>query len=157
MPFIALKCNLSYTHIMGFEWKQRFLGRSPLTIVELIIAVMTIVGGIYLAILIPQLTEQFAQASVLIKIVSSFVPLVILAVLLIGSALLDIIGIYRQNYRMRYYGLFGMLLVRFYSLLATIFGIGFLPLTWLPNLTIILVLSVCYFVVRGRMKWRVME
>ena len=140
---------------MGFDWKRRFLGHSPLTVVELIISLVTVVGGLYLLALLPLVLESIAalQLSAVMAVIASPVAILVLIFWILGFAILDIIGIAKQNYRMRYYGLFGMILSRIYGLIASILYNGIFPITWLPNLTIILIMVVCYFVVRGRMKW----
>lgn len=131
---------------------RRRLGATsnPLIVIEWIIAIVTLVGGVYLLSpvfnvgLLVSLNSPIAQA------VASSVGIIALAVISIFSALLLIAGIVNRKVKWRSAALFINGLVRLYAFLAGLLINGLLPLTWLSPFALMLIT----FYIWGRIRKR---
>lgn len=129
--------------------KYRWLGRSPLTIVELVIAISTIVGGLYVLSPLLDLSVMLNGASPFVQIVGHTTGLYIFGTFFLSSGAIMLIGFVRRDYHWRSVGLFMNIMARLYVLVTTIMINGLLPLTWLSPLTVLVIAIICYLVVRG--------
>lgn len=127
----------------------RVFERSPLTIIELIIAVATIIGGLYVFTPFLVVGIDVSHGPQIAKLIASTLGIAAVGGVAVLAGALSIFGIYKRSYKLRSAGLFTNIILRTYTLSATILIQGFLPLTWLSGLTILLVLIVCWIVVRG--------
>ena len=127
----------------------RFWGRNPLTIVEFIIAVASIIGGVYVASPLIIYSSLVNGATPLVAALAHPVALVAFGVLLALSGIIVIAGIFMHRYRWRANGLFLNILLRIYGIIVTFLIQGLLPLTWLATLTVTIIALVCYLYDRG--------
>lgn len=134
---------------MGLFSRFRFWGRNPLTIVELIIGIFSMVGGLYVISPIMQYSVAVNGATPTILLLSHPIAIAIYGAIFIISGLLIVLGVWKRKYQLRSWGLFSNILVRMYGLTGTFIIQGFLPLTWLSTLVVILIAVVCYVTVRG--------
>lgn len=134
---------------MGFLGRVRFLGRSPLTIVELIIGIGAIVGGLYLVSpFLPVIPAAYAT-SMVGEILTHPVALFIFGAVYTASGLSSVVGIISRRTTLRSVGMFWNILCRTYGLCTIFILAGFLPLTWLPSATVLLIAVVVYIWLRG--------
>lgn len=133
----------------GFLARFKFWGRSPLTIVEVVIGIVTIVAGVY--ILSPALVYSTTMngASPLVATLGSQLGISLFGGFFLLSGLVMLYGIFKRNYRIRSAGLFMNILARTYGLIGYFLVTGILPLTWLSSLTILIIAVICWVVVRG--------
>jgi hypothetical protein len=126
--------------------------RSPLKVIKWIIAVTSIVGGLY--VMSPLLTYSTAAfgAGALAQTIVNPVGIFIFGLLFFASGALLVVGLIWDKKTLRAYGLFANIVLRIYSLFGTWLTIGFLPLSWLSNLAIILIAIVVYLAVRWEQK-----
>lgn len=134
---------------MRFLGRARFLGRSPLTIVELIIAIGAIVGGLY--VMSPALVYSTAVngASPLIQILAHHVAILIYGATYVTAGALSVYGIIIRNTALRSIGLFWQTLSRAYGLIGTFLVQGLLPFTWWSSAIVIFISIVVYIWLRG--------
>jgi hypothetical protein len=126
--------------------------RSPLKVIKWIIAVTSIIGGLY--VMSPLLTYSTAAfgAGALAQTIVNPVGIFIFGLLFFASGALLVVGLIWDKKTLRAYGLFANIVLRIYSLFGTWLTVGFLPLSWLSNLAIILIAIVVYFAVRWEQK-----
>lgn len=133
----------------------QFWGRNPLTIVEFILAVASLLSGIYLMSPLLHYATVTQGATPLVATLGSPIALFAFGALLALSGLFIIIGIFRRSYRIRTNALFLNILCRIYSVTISIFVGGLLPPLWLPPLTVLCITVVCYIAARGMLYTRV--
>lgn len=134
---------------MGFLGRVKFLGRSPLTIIELIIAVGAVVGGLY--VLSPLLAYSTAINGATPVISALGHPLAVGAYgacYFLGGGI-SIIGIFSRRVGFRSVGIFVSMMARTYGLFVTFLIQGFLPLTWWSSAIVLAVSVVIYIWLRG--------
>lgn len=137
-------------HMKGLGYRLlRIRWHSPLTIVELIIAISTIVGGVYVLSPLLDISTYLHSASPLVATLGSDIGILLFGLIFLISGILMLVGVIVGNYRLRSIGLFTNFMSRLYVILATFIIQGFLPLTWVSNFTIGVIAIVCYLVVRG--------
>lgn len=127
----------------------RWLGRSPLTIVELIVGIATVISGVYVLTPLIDYSTYLHGATPLVATLGSALGIHIFGAFYLLSGLLIIYGIFKRNYRARSVGLFMNILGRTYILLAGFLIQGFLPFTWLNPFVMILIVTICWLVVKG--------
>jgi len=88
-------------------------------------------------------------ATPLVATIANPIALICYGVFLLIAGALVVAGIIKRKYRWRSSGLFMIILIRTYGLLVGFLVAGFLPLTWLASLVVLLTAVVCYIVVRG--------
>lgn len=147
-PF-AFWRKYGYYYRMGFLGRVRFLGRSPLTIVELILAISAIVGGLYLLSPLLAYSTVINGASPLVQTLGHPVAIMFYGIIYITGGLMSTVGIFMRKTVLRSTGMFLIMLVRTYGLFITFLVQGFLPLTWLSSATVIGVSVVVYIWLRG--------
>lgn len=126
--------------------------KSPIKVIKWIISITSIVGGLY--VMSPLLTYSSATfgAGALAQTIANPVGIFIFGFLFFASGALLAAGLIWDKKSWRAYGLFANILLRVYSLIGTWLTIGFLPLTWLSNLAIVLIAIVVYLAVRWEQK-----
>lgn len=126
--------------------------RSPLKVIKWIIAIVSIIGGLY--VMSPLLTYSSATfgAGALAQTIANPTGIFIFGFLFSASGALLAAGLVWDKKSWRAYGLFANILLRIYSLIGTWLTIGFLPLTWLSNFALILIAIVVYLAVRWEQK-----
>lgn len=126
--------------------------RSPLKVIKWIIAIVSIIGGLY--VMSPLLTYSSATfgAGALAQTIANPTGIFIFGFLFFASGALLAAGLVWDKKSWRAYGLFANILLRIYSLIGTWLTIGFLPLTWLSNFALILIAIVVYLAVRWEQK-----
>lgn len=134
---------------MRFLGRVRFLGRSPLTIVELIIAIGAIVGGLYVMSPILAYSTAVNGASPLIQILGHPVAILIYGGMYVASGATSVYGILSRNTALRSIGLFCQTLCRTYGLIGTFLIQGFLPFTWWSSSIVIFISIIVYIWLRG--------
>jgi hypothetical protein len=134
---------------MGFLDKFRFWGRNPLTIVEMIIGITSVVGGLY--VLSPLLVYSTAinGAGPIVALIAHPIGIMIFGLIIVISGLMMVIGVWKRKYKIRSWGLFVNILARTYALIGGFLISGFLPLTWMSSFVVLLITILCYIVVRG--------
>ncbi len=126
--------------------------RTPLKMIKWIIATASIIGGLY--VMSPLLNYSTAAfgAGALAQTIANPVGIFIFGFLFFASGALIVVGLIWDKKTLRAYGLFANIVLRTYSLLGTWLTIGFLPLTWLSNLAVLLIAIVVYLAVRWEQK-----
>lgn len=137
---------------MGAFSRVRFLGQSPLTCIELIIAISAVVGGLYVMSPFLVVNVSLTQAPSLVQNLASYTGIIILGLAAVLNGLVMLWGIFRRNYAIRSLGLFTNILLRLYVIIATIAAQGFFPMTWLSSLTIMGIAVICWLHVRGQIR-----
>ena len=134
---------------MGVLGRVRFLGRSPLTIVELIIAIGAIVGGLY--VMSPFLTYSTAVngASPIVHVLGHPVALMVYGAIFVLSGVASIYGIITRRTNFRSSGLFWNMMARTYGLFGTFMVQGLLPFTWWSSAVVLAISVVVYIWLRG--------
>ena len=104
---------------------------------ELVLVVASILQGIY--IFTPLYTYSVATNGLSPFVVALMHPAAIFIYmgLLIISAVVIAVGIWKESPRTRASGLFGQILLIFYNVLVTILAAGPLPITWIYAATVI--------------------
>lgn len=134
---------------MGFFGRVRFLGRSPLTIVELIISISAIVGGLYLLSPFLAYSTMVNGASPLVATLSHPFAIVAYGLVFITGGSMSVYGIFSRRTLWRSTGIFIQMLVRTYGIFVTFLIQGALPLTWLSSFVVVCVSVVIYIWLRG--------
>jgi hypothetical protein len=116
-------------------WKER----SPLTIVELIIAVFTVIGGLYVMSPLVVVDVSITHFASVANFIAGQAGLILLGVAAVFSGMATIVGVCRRNYRMRSAGMFSNILLRVYAFTASL--IFFAPIS--INFTAITLLAIC--------------
>lgn len=128
--------------------RYRPKSRSHISIIEMAIHAQAVVGGFYIAS--PFATFTFAQpyAATLLTALTTGWPLFLLA---IGSIVVGALGLYavkKRNFKFRSSMMFANIMLQFYALSAILLVQGLLPLSWLLNVTILIISVVCWAVLR---------
>lgn len=126
---------------------------NPLIVVEWIIVLVTLVGTLWLFFPLFSGVEFVQSNSPIISIIASFLGILALAVVALGSNLLLIAGIVKRKAKWRSAALFTLGLLRLYAVLAGILINGLLPLTWLSSFGLMLI---CFYI-WGRIRKRGVE
>ena len=134
---------------MGFLGRVKFLGRSPLTIIELIIAIGAIVGGLYVMSPVLAYSTAVNGASAVVQILGHPVALMIYGGSYVVAGVISVYGILTRKTVLRSVGLFWNMLNRTYGLMGTFLVQGFLPFTWLSSFMVIVISLVVYLWIRG--------
>lgn len=124
--------------------------RNPVTIIERVISLITLVGGIYVLSPILSVPAQYVTGSVVSQIVVSQVGILAIGLFASAFALWNLYAIHKRSYRQRAASTFAMAMLRLYVILATILIVGLFPLSWLSSFTIVIILSVCYLYDRAK-------
>lgn len=126
--------------------------RTPLRFVEWIISSAAIVSGLY--VMSPLLNYSTATfgAGALAQTIAQPIGIFIFGFLMFASGALIVVGLIRDNKRFRAYGLFANFCCRSYALFGTWLTIGFLPLTWLASLAVLLITIIAYLAIRWEQK-----
>jgi hypothetical protein len=121
-------------------------------VIKWIISLTSIVGGLY--VMSPLLTLSTANygAGALAQTIANPTGIFIFGFLFFASGALLAAGLIWDKKTWRAYGLFANILLRIYSLIGTWLTVGFLPLSWLSNLAVILIAIVVYLAVRWEQK-----
>jgi hypothetical protein len=121
-------------------------------VIKWIISLTSIVGGLY--VMSPLLTLSTANygAGALAQTIANPTGIFIFGFLFFASGALLAVGLIWDKKTLRAYGLFANILLRTYSLIGTWLTVGFLPLTWLSNLAVLLIAIVVYLAVRWEQK-----
>lgn len=125
----------------------------PLLVVQWIIAISAIIGGIYVVSPFMRLSILFNGKSAVIQTVGSEWGIYLFGGMFILSGVLMIAGIILRKVQLRSLGLFINGLCRLYAIIAAILAVGILPLTWLSNFTIMCIV----FYIWGRIRRRGIE
>jgi hypothetical protein len=122
--------------------------RSPLKVIKWIIAIVSIVGGLY--VMSPLLNYSTAAfgAGALAQTIANPIGIFTFGLLFTASGALLVAGLIWNKKTWRAYGLLANIALRIYSLIGTWLTVGFLPLSWLSNLAVILIAIVVYLAVR---------
>lgn len=117
------------------ETSRRRLGNSsnPLIIIEWIISISTIIGGLYLLSPVWKLGYVLNSTGPIAQAVTSEIGIVAVAVFAIFTGLLVIAGIIKRKVAWRSAGLFLNGMLRLYALIAGILLNGLFPMTWLSS------------------------
>ncbi len=143
---------MTYNRYMS---RLRFVSKiiyNPIKSIQWIIAVQTIVGGIYLVSPLVEYVSNNVAPSALVQIISSSTGIAIVGIIFLLSGTILTIGLLKDKPQWRATGLFVSAGVRLYGLWAVWLINGFLPLTWLGNFTIMLITIVLYFVTKWEQK-----
>ena len=129
------------------------IGRSPLACIELIIAISAVVGGLY--VLSPYLvvTVSIIDAPNIVQNLATTTGIVTLGIASIMNGLVMIYGVVTNKYKVRSIGLFINIILRLYVTIVTIIAQGLFPMTWLANVTIMLIAAVCYLQIRVKVNF----
>lgn len=127
--------------------------RSPLIVIEWIIAIFTTIGAVYT--LSPMLDFSIAQngPTPFVSVVGSDLGITIFGIVFLISALILVYGIVRRKQGWRSLGLFLNGLTRLYIIIATFLATGPFPFTWLSNAAVM----VMAFYIWGRLRKRGLE
>lgn len=117
--------------------------------VELIIGISAIVGGLYVLSPFLVIGLELSGAPSVVKILATPAPIFALGLVAVLNGIAMVYGIFARNYRVRSIGLFVQILLRLYVIIVVIAAQGLFPLDWLANATLLGVSIVCYLVVRG--------
>ena len=121
---------------MGTLRKFGIIGANPLIVVEMALAVQTLLGGAYLLNFVLS-NQKVAAGSAFIQIVASDFGIILFASLFILTGLIIIAGIVKRKVKWRQTGLFWNILTRFYALLTGLIANGLFPPSWLPSATLL--------------------
>lgn len=137
---------------MGFlrGLRGRIRGRNPLTYIELMIAITSVIGGVYILSPFVVLNLPPSTGSTVILAITSQLGVAALGVAAIVSGLMIIWGILALRTRPRQWGLFLGILLRFYTVFATLLIYGLVPLNWMNSLVQALIMAVCYINLKSR-------
>lgn len=126
--------------------------RTPLKIIEWIISIVTIIGGLY--VVSPLLSYSTANfgAGAIAQTIAHPIGILIFGVIFLVSGLLLAYGLLKDIPKVRSFALMMMIACRTYSLIGTWITIGFLPLTYLSNVALIFIAVVVYLVIRWEQK-----
>jgi len=126
--------------------------RSPIKVIKWIISLTSMVGGLY--VMSPLLTLSTVKygAGALAQTIANPTGIFIFGFLFFASGALLAVGLIWDKKTLRAYGLLANILLRIYSLIGTWLTVGFLPLSWLSNLAVILIAIVVYLAVRWEQK-----
>lgn len=117
--------------------------------IEYIIAIVTIVSGVYVLSPFLTLSTSINGPSPLIATLGSTLAVHIYGVFLLIAGFLLLYGLIKhKNWPCRQ-GLLIIALTRLYGVFGAIIVIGILPLTWLPTFTVFLIVSVLWWA-RGK-------
>lgn len=131
----------------------RIHGHDPLTVIELITAVFLVIGGIYVASPILDVTVLLSEAPRAIQALGSTAGLLTLGLSCITIGLVHIWSIMRYKYKVRAAMVFTHIMVRLYTILAVITAQGIFPLDWLNSFILVCILSVCYLVNKRKIRF----
>lgn len=125
------------------------MGRSPLTIVELIVSIGAIVSGLYVISPMLAYSTSINGASAIVQILGHPVAIMLYGGLFLVSGVLSVFGIITRRTTLRSIGLFWQLAARTYGLLGTFLVQGFLPFTWWSSAIVLFISLVVYVWIRG--------
>lgn len=123
---------------------------NPLIVIQWIIALISLVAGVYMVSPLLQLSIDLHGKSAFVATVGSNYGVVIFGCVFILSALLMIAGIVYRRVGLRSGGLFLNGLCRFYSIIATILAVGILPFTWASNALVMIIVFYIWSRIRKR-------
>ena len=123
---------------------------NPLIVIEWIISIVTLIGGIYLLSPVVKTGILLNLNSPIAAAVASQLGIVILGMLAVLTALLLIAGIVKMKVKVRSFALFLIGLMRLYAVLAGILINGIFPFTWLSNAALMII---CFYI-WGRIRRR---
>jgi len=126
---------------------------TPLLVIQTIIGISTIIGGLYLVSPFMQASIRLVGRSAFLETASSEIGILIFAAIFIFSGILMLAGVYARKVRWRSTGLFINGLCRFYVIFATFLSQGILPLTWFSGAVIMVIV----FYMWGRIRRRGVE
>jgi hypothetical protein len=126
--------------------------RSPIKVIKWIIAITSIIGGLY--VMSPLLTYSTATfgAGGLAQTIANPTGILVYGFLFFASGALLAAGLIWDKKSWRAYGLFANILCRTYTVIGTWLTVGFLPLTWLSNFAVLMIAIVVYLAVRWEQK-----
>lgn len=120
---------------------SRFIPSSidPIRSIEWVIAVFTFVGGTYLFTPLYQTSVAQNGLSSIAMVMSHPLMVLIWGALLLVSAVLVMVGLWKDLPQLKSAGWFGIIMARIFQLFTTFLVVGFLPITWIYPLTITVV------------------
>lgn len=150
-PF-DLESQVTYNDHMS-RWGTLGNVTNPLIIVQWIIAISAIVGGLYLLSPVWNASILINTTGPITQVIASTVGIALVALFAIFTGVLMIAGIVKRKVKWRSAGLFMQGMLRLYALLAGILINGFFPMTWLSSA----VLLAITFYIWGRIRRRGIE
>lgn len=117
---------------------------SPLSLIEIIIGVTAIVGGLYIFSPFLQISVAMNGASPLIATLGSKIPVLIFGFFYLLSGLLILLGVIKGRNGSLRAGLLLHIFARFYVFLVTMLVTGILPLSWLSGVVVMAITVVCW-------------
>jgi len=126
------------------RWNK--LKQTPLRMIEWIIVIQTILGGLYiLSPLVEKLAMTIVKPSIVAQVVISPIGILALGSIFLFSAILLAAGLIWEKKQWRATGLFINICVRIYGLVGGWALNGFMPPSWLASATLLSILIVIYF------------
>jgi hypothetical protein len=119
--------------------------RNPVATIEAVIGIATIIAGLY--VLSPLLDISVADngPTPFVKALASGVGLVLFGVAYTASGFMMLLGLFKKDMRLRTSGLFLNGLTRMYVTIVTLLVQGPLPLSWISNFLVGLVVFILWW------------
>lgn len=112
--------------------------------IEWIVAVCTLVGGIYIFTPLYAVSKASNGASLFASSLGHPLSIFLWGSLLLVGAILVIFGKLTKRPQVKSVGWFSIFLARFFQILTTILVQGFLPLSWIYPFTVMLIVMVLW-------------
>lgn len=119
---------------------------NPLTLIEFVIALSTIVGG---SLLLVGATNRPFTESLLVETVSGPILLTVFALVFFISAGFTLIGLWEHNVKWRSIGMFGNIIARIYAIIVTVLVSTQLQV-W--NLTVLVISVIVWIAIRSEVR-----
>lgn len=118
----------------------------PIRIIEWVVAICTFLGGLYLFSPLYAYSQYINGTSAVIATLTHPALIALWAVILLFGAAFVIIGLSWNKPQIKSVGWFTMILARFFQILSIWLTAGFLPLFWIYPFTVMLVMTVLWWV-----------
>jgi hypothetical protein len=131
----------------------KFIGHDPTTVIEFILALGMLVGGLYVLSPFVVINISLSTAPAAVQALASTIGLALLGGTSAAVGAANLYGIWKYNYKVRSAALFSQIMIRLYVFIATLFAQGFFPLTWLSSFILMCVATICYLTLRRKMNF----
>jgi len=120
------------------------IGSDPIRNIEWVIAICTLLGGLYIFTPLYDLSIARVGMSPFAAALANPISIFLWgAVLLVGAGLV-IFGLVKNEPRFKSAGWFTIMLARFFQILTTWLVVGFLPITWIHPFTVFAVILILW-------------
>jgi uncharacterized membrane protein YfcA len=137
---------------MDTDPKRRLSRNTPLKIVEYIIAITTVVGGLFLLSPLVTIPLPGVGDPEIVKQILSRPGIIGLGIVAVIAGAAHGIGLFREKFTLRSFGLFVNVLVRIYAILAGWLINGDIPLPFSPDVVLLFIVIVLWLTLRLE-KW----